>query len=188
MLVEQGEKVVLYAWHREVYGVLLERLKDLNPVLYTGSENTPAKKEASRNAFVSGESKVIIISLRSGAGLDGLQFACRTVVFGELDWSPGVMEQNIGRVDRDGQPDPVFAYFLVADSGSDPVISGVLGLKREQVELVVDPSRPLVEKLQVDPGHVKKLAEAYLEKRRPVVDEEQRRPTVRLVGGRESGR
>ena len=161
LLVESGEKVVLYGWHREVYSIWMERLKEYCPRLYTGTEN-PKQKEESKNAFVNGESKVLIISLRAGAGLDGLQFASKTVVFGELDWSPGVHEQCIGRVYRDGQKDPVMAYFLVSEDGSDPIVSDVVGIKRGQIEGVRDPDASLVEALEVEPGKIKRLAEAYL--------------------------
>lgn len=165
LLVESGERVVLYGWHREVYSLWLERLKDLEPVLYTGSESA-VQKQASKDAFVSGKSKVLIISLRAGAGLDGLQHVSRTVVFGELDWSPGVHEQCIGRVYRDGQQEPVVAYFLLAESGVDPIIADVLQIKREQSDGIRDPGADeLVEQLQVAPGQVRKLAEAFLRER-----------------------
>jgi hypothetical protein len=118
-----------------------------------------------KRAFVAGESKVLILSLRSGAGLDGLQHVCRTVVFGELDWSPGVHEQCVGRVARDGQSDPVAAYYLLADAGSDPIVSDVLGLKRQQADGIRDPNADLVETLQVDDDRIKKLAAAFLEQR-----------------------
>lgn len=161
LLVESGEKVVLYGWHRAVYDIWQAQLADLNPVLYTGSESAN-QKQASVDAFTQGDAQVLIISLRAGAGLDGLQHTCRTVVFGELDWSPMVHEQNIGRVARDGQKDPVMAYMLLADTGSDPIVADVLGLKRAQSEGVRDPNRPLIEQLQVDHDHVKRLAEGYL--------------------------
>lgn len=166
LLVESGEKVVLYGWHREVYSIWLDKLADLNPVMFTGSESQNQKEKA-KEAFVNGDAKVMIISLRSGAGLDGLQYACRTVVFGELDWSPGVLEQNTGRVDRDGQPDPVMAYYLVAESGSDPIMAEVLGLKRAQLQPVINPAGELVEKLERDTDHVRKLAESYLQQVKP---------------------
>lgn len=51
-------------------------------------------------------------------------------MFGELDWSPGVHDQCIGRLDRDGQIKQISAYYLLADSGSDPIISDVLGIKK----------------------------------------------------------
>lgn len=171
ILVESGEKVVLFGWHHEVYKLWGEMLDDLNPAFYTGEES-PAQKEHARLAFLDDApdaAKVLIMSLRAGAGLDGLQAACRTVVFGELDWSPGVHEQCVGRIHRDGQKDPVMAYFLVTDVGADPVIADVLGLKTAQSEGVRDPEADLVEALQVDENHVRKLAEAYLKQRaRPV--------------------
>lgn len=164
LLVESGEKVVLYAWHREFYSIVLDRLKSLKPVMFTGSES-PKQKEDAKQAFLSGESSVLIVSLRAGAGMDGLQSVCRTVVFGELDWSPGVMEQCIGRVFRDGQKEPVIAYYLVAEEGSDPVVSEILGLKRGQIEGLRDPNQDLVEKLEVADDHVKRLAASFLEQR-----------------------
>lgn len=162
MLVESGEKVVLFGWHLDVYKLWAEQLEDLGVRFYTGRESATQKAQAVED-FKADKSKVLVISLRAGAGLDGLQHACSTVVFGELDWSPGVMEQCVGRVARDGQPNPVFAYVLLADCGSDPVIADMLGLKRNQLELALDPDAPVLEKLQVDPDHVKKLAAAYLE-------------------------
>lgn len=164
LLVESGESVVLYGWHREVYSIWLDRLKDLNPVMYTGSE-TANQKDAAKQAFCDGKSPVMIISLRAGAGLDGLQFKSRTVVFGELDWSPGVHEQCIGRIYRDGQPDPVIAYFLLADSGSDPIVADVLGLKKSQIDGIRDPNADLIETLEVEEDRIKKLAEAFLRQR-----------------------
>jgi len=161
MLVEGGEPVVLYGWHHEVYAVWREALADLQPVFFTGKESPKQKWEA-RQAFLEGEAQVLVMSLRAGAGLDGLQAKCRTVVFGELDWSPGVHEQCIGRVHRDGQAEAVMAYFLIADAGSDPVVADVLGLKRQQSEGVRDPQAELVEQLEIDPAHVKRLAAAYL--------------------------
>jgi SNF2 family DNA or RNA helicase len=161
MLVDSGERVLLYGWHRDVYGIWAERLKDLKPAFYTGGE-TERQKATSMERFVKGETPVLAMSLRAGQGIDGLQQHCRTVVIAELDWSPGVHSQCIGRVHRDGQPDPVVAYFLVADSGSDPVVADVLGLKRRQSEAIRDPKADLIETLEIDEGHVRRLAEAHL--------------------------
>ncbi len=166
MLVEEhGEPVVLFGWHREVYGIWLEMLEDLNPAMYTGSES-PAKKGAEMARFMDGDTDVLIISLRSGQGLDGLQRRCATAVIGELDWSPAVIEQCVGRVARDGQERAVFAYYLISKFGSDPIMVDVLGLKKAQLEGVNDPTKREKVIREVDPDHVKKLASAYLKNRR----------------------
>lgn len=138
LIVESGEPVVLFGWHRAVYRIWEEALAPFNPVLYTGSESTAAKAEALER-FKNGYSKVLIMSLRSGAGVDGLQHCCKTVVFGEFDWAPAVHEQCIGRVARDGQMHPVFVYYLMAAAGADPHMVEVLGVKKEQLTGIRSP-------------------------------------------------
>lgn len=163
LLLESGEPVVLFGWHRAVYAIWQEALAQYNPVLYTGSESANQKDEALRK-FQSGESKVLILSLRSGAGLDGLQGVCSLMVFGELDWSPGVHEQCMGRPHRDGQTKPCTAYYLVSDQGADPVMTDVLGIKREQIESVRNPDTALAERIETGEGHLRELAKQFLAK------------------------
>jgi SNF2 family DNA or RNA helicase len=129
--------------------------------MYTGSES-PAQKEEARQRFMRGEGAVLLLSLRSGAGMNGLQEVSSCIVFGELDWSPGVHEQCIGRLNRDGQASPVVAYFLVSEDGSDPVVAETIGLKREQIEGLRDPTLETAETLDVDSARAKRLAEAFL--------------------------
>jgi SNF2 family DNA or RNA helicase len=143
----------------------MEALKEFNPVMYTGSESS-AEKDYSKQKFMSGQSRVMIISLRSGEGIDGLQFVTRTVVIGELDWSPGVIKQDIERVDRDGQADPVMAYYMLSDheDSCDPYMMNALGVKIQQIEGVVDGTKDFIEELQSGGGHIRKMAEAYLKR------------------------
>jgi SNF2 family DNA or RNA helicase len=161
LLLESGEKVVLFGWHRAVYEIWRAKLAEFQPAFYTGSEST-AQKTREFERFVGGETPLAIVSLRAGAGLDGLQKVCSTVAIGELDWSPGVHEQCIGRVHRDGQERPVMAYYLISDDGSDPVIASVLGLKSEQVEGIRNPTADGLERLEKSGDHIKALAERYL--------------------------
>lgn len=174
MRLATTNKVLLFGWHKEVYKIWQEKLAEFKPVLYTGDES-PTQKEESRKAFIEGDSRVLIISLRAGAGLDGLQDVCRTAIFGELDWSPSVHEQCKGRIERDpsewllskgfiGQLDPAFMYFLVANEGSDPFISDILGLKKEQLDGVRYENRDEIKLTEIDPDHMKHLAADYLKR------------------------
>lgn len=165
MLVESGEPVVLFGWHRQVYEIWREQLGDLNPVWYTGSES-PKQKDAARNAFVSGESKLLIVSLRSGAGLDGLQSVSHIAVFGELDWSPAVIKQCIGRVDRDGQTESVLAYFLLSDAedSMDPYMADVLGLKHTQLEGLLNAEVQPFERVDTNHAALRAIATRFLER------------------------
>jgi SNF2 family DNA or RNA helicase len=164
IIAESGEKVVLFGWHRAVYQIWMERLADLHPKLFTGSESGPQKQEAFK-AFTEGDCQVLIMSLRAGAGLDGLQFHCRIGIFGELDWSPQVHDQCGGRIDRPGQENPVVLYYLHATDGSDPVMIDVLGVKKDQSDGILDPDGSEDNDfLDASGDNVKRLAEAYLKK------------------------
>lgn len=160
ILLAAGQPVLLGGWHRDVYDIWLRELSAYNPVLYTGSE-TPAQKAKTVAAFTSGASNLMIMSLRSGAGVDGLQDRCHTAVIGELDWSGKVHEQFIARLDRPGQTQQVDAIYLVSEDGSDPAVMGVLGLKNSQSAGIVDPLSAPAEQ-QADATRIRQLAELYL--------------------------
>lgn len=163
LLLETGEdKIVLAGWHRDVYDIWLEELKAYEPVMYTGSESA-SQKNNSVEEFVNGSSRVFIISLRSGVGLDGLQKVCKCIVLGELDWSPQVHNQVIGRIDRELQQNNVTAFFCLSDYGTDPIMLDVLGLKSSQAHGIVDPLKGITEQVS-DDSHLKKLAQSFLEK------------------------
>ena len=162
MLLSSQEKVLLLGWHRTVYDIWMERLKEFNPVMYTGSES-PTQKAESFKRFTEGDARVLVMSLRSGAGLDGLQEICSTLVFGELDWSPGVHRQAIGRLGRPGQTNGVLAYFCVSKDGSDPVILDTLNIKSMESDKLIEPDVQNGTAAPVEqPQHIKRLAEAIL--------------------------
>lgn len=138
LLLKDCPRVLLAGWHREVYDIWREALEPFNPVLYTGTESA-AGKQRSVDAFTSGDSRVMMMSLRSGAGLDGLQYHCQDAVIGELDWSPQVHYQLIGRLRRPGQEKHVNAHYLHTNWGSDPVVVEMLGIKADQSRGINDP-------------------------------------------------
>jgi SNF2 family DNA or RNA helicase len=161
MLVEQGERVVVFGWHKGVYNIYRQRLAKHSPAFYTGEESQNQRR-AAKQAFLAGESRVLVMSLRVAAGLDGLQHVCRTVVFGELDWAWGAMDQCECRVFRDGQREQVQSFYPLSDSGSDPIVSEVLGLKRWQLEGAMDPkAMEVVQQFNTGDG-IRRLAERYL--------------------------
>lgn len=162
MLLESEEKLVLFGWHRAVYDIWNETLADMKPVMYTGSES-PKQKAAAEDAFIQGDARILIMSLRSGAGVDGLQRATNIAVFGELDWSPQVHEQAIGRLRRDGMSDsPPVAYFLNSASGSDPAIMETLQIKRNQSEPMLSPDGQLLANSVQDANRARTLARQVL--------------------------
>lgn len=164
MIVESHGPVVLFGWHRAVYARWLDLLSDFNPLMITGSES-PKQKHENKMSFIRGESKVLIVSLGSGGGMDGLQGVCDRVVFGELDWSPSIHKQAIGRLHRPGQEKQVFAYFLHTAVGSDPRMMDVLDVKRQQNDQVVSPDEALFKPATDSGSRIRELAEEFLASR-----------------------
>lgn len=163
LLLESDIPIMLMGWHRDVYDIWMKELADFNPVMYTGSESDKQKNEA-KEAFVTGKTNLFIMSLRSGAGLDGLQYRCSTIIFGELDWSPKIHEQVIGRAEREGQEEQVTAIYLNSDDGSDPPMVELLGLKASQSSGIVDPNAPLTQR-HSDKSRIQALAEQFLKRK-----------------------
>lgn len=179
LLLQSEQKIVIWGWHRDVYEILMDRLAEFNPLLYTGTES-PTQKAKAEKAFkapyldprdpdvdaaaLADQCRVLIMSLRSGAGVDGMQKVARVGVFAELDWSPQVHEQAIGRLRRDGMDEesPVVAYFLVTDDGSDPALMEVLGIKRQQAEQLMSKDGRLFNNATNDPARAKRLARQVL--------------------------
>ncbi len=137
LLLQSEQRVLLFGWHHAVHDIWAERLRRHNPAMYTGRE-TNRQKERSLEDFTAGRSRVLIMSLRSGAGIDGLQKVVNTLVFGELDWSPAVHKQAMGRPGRPGQTKPVRAYFCTTDEGSDPAMLETLDVKAMQAHGLIE--------------------------------------------------
>ncbi|NLL54738.1 MAG: DEAD/DEAH box helicase, partial [Clostridiales bacterium] len=129
MLLEGGEKVLLFAHHHAVMDLYKRELKAYRPAFITGRENESAKQQA-LTRFMEGKTDLCCISLRSASGLNLQRASC--VVFGELDWSPAVHSQAEDRAHRIGQEDSLLCYYLVSPRGSDQAMQEALGLKVSQ--------------------------------------------------------
>lgn len=170
VLLERGEKVLIFCWHHEVYDILERELKEFRPVRYMG-EQTPAQKAESKRRFmlpshVAESSQVMLMSLRAAPGLDGLQDVCSSCVYAELDWSPAVQIQCTGRLWRELNSgtgmNQVLEAFLLAEDGSDPAMAELLGIKTQQLEGLMRPDQDSgVEVEQADPERIKTMLLDY---------------------------
>ncbi|MCY0290188.1 DEAD/DEAH box helicase [Pseudomonas aeruginosa] len=130
-LLEAEQPTIVFAHHHAVQDMLLDLLKDFNPVCITGRQTKEEKWQAVQD-FKSGKTSLVIIGLRSATGIDGLQGRVKAVVFAELDWSPAVHSQAEDRGHRDGLMDSLLCYYLVSENGTDPEMQEALGIKVSQ--------------------------------------------------------
>ena len=136
IIVEQGQKIVLVGFHREVYSIWLEEFKNIEVAMYTGSES-PKDKIDSFERFTNGDAMVFILSLQSAEGIDGLQHVCNTILIAELPWNKSKIEQSVGRLDRDGQKHFVDCLYLLTDGGSDPIILDLIARKSADTDALI---------------------------------------------------
>lgn len=135
-LLENSEKVIVWAHHHEVIDKIFEHYKD-RAVKVDG--RTPAQKrdEAVRR-FQEDPSIRVFIGGIHAAGVGITLTSARTVVFAELDWVPAWVTQAEDRAHRIGQEDSVLVQHLVLDGSLDARIAKVLIEKQEIYEKALD--------------------------------------------------
>jgi SWI/SNF-related matrix-associated actin-dependent regulator of chromatin subfamily A-like protein 1 len=137
-MMGQHHKVVVFAHHREVLEALQKNLVAFKPVLVYGGLTAEIKQTAI-DSFVRDQDTRIFLAqtLASGVGINGLQGVCNVCIFVELDWSPGIMDQAIGRLRRIGQHDTVFVYYLSVRDSMDTMMDELLTDKRVIIENIM---------------------------------------------------
>ena len=161
-LLDNGEKVLLFAHHHAVMDIYKKELTSYHPAFLTGQETTKQKDDAVAR-FMEGKTNLCVISLRAASGLNLQRASC--VVFGELDWSPAVHSQAEDRAHRMGQKDSILCYYLVAPQGSDRDMQDALGLKVSQFVALMGDKTPELSSVQdaqqAAKAHIEKMLEQY---------------------------
>lgn len=154
-LVEQGEKVIMFAHHRDVQDELAAAFPGAARI---AGGDTAAKKNEAVNRFQGcgrcgvnkqdhdgldhdwqpNDCMVLVASL--GAAREGLTLtASSNVVFFEVGWTPGDQEQNEGRIHRIGQDADICNYWYLASAGTiDEYMINLLDEKRKVLAGVLD--------------------------------------------------
>lgn len=113
------DAVLVFAHHREVVSRLAEgfRAAGHEPAVITGETSAEDRKRA-QDDIQNGRKRVFIGSIHA-CGVAITLTAASTVVFAELDWTPGRMVQAEDRAHRIGQKNAVLAQHLVVDGSID---------------------------------------------------------------------
>ncbi|HEY0512214.1 MAG TPA: SNF2-related protein [Thermoanaerobaculia bacterium] len=123
-LVEQAgrwvgaeEKTLVFVAHRETLDLLkgaIERQGRRTGVFH--EDLSPERRDIEVAQFRLPEGPSILISTEAGGEGRNFQF-CRRLVLFDLPWSPGVVEQRIGRLDRIGRTIPTEILYFRPPSG-----------------------------------------------------------------------
>ena len=132
-----GERLVVFAHHREIQHAVLEHFPNALHIL---GEDSPSARDAALRAFQApdcAENQLIVCSIEvAGQGLTLTRSS--NVVFLELDWTPARHDQAEDRCHRIGQTDAVNASYLLAAGTIDETISTLLERKRAVIAAVTD--------------------------------------------------
>jgi SWI/SNF-related matrix-associated actin-dependent regulator of chromatin subfamily A-like protein 1 len=132
-----GERLVVFAHHREIQRALLGRFPSALHIL---GEDSHIARDAALRAFQAPdgpENQLVVCSIEvAGQGLTLTRSS--NVVFLELDWTPAKHDQAEDRCHRIGQEDSVNASYILAAGTIDETISTLLERKRAVIGAVTD--------------------------------------------------
>jgi hypothetical protein len=132
-----GERLVVFAHHREVQRAVLARFPGALHIL--GDDSHVAREGAVQDFQADDRrgNQLIVCSIEvAGQGLTLTRSS--NVVFLELDWTPARHDQAEDRCHRIGQRDAVTASYLLAAGTVDETISTLLERKRAVIGAVTD--------------------------------------------------
>jgi SWI/SNF-related matrix-associated actin-dependent regulator of chromatin subfamily A-like protein 1 len=132
-LVEQNEKVVVFAYHTETVEYLQKALNKYKPVVIYGK--TPVeKRDGIAKQFQNDPETMVFVGNIQAAG-EGIDlFAARYVVFVETNWLYKDIEQCIARCNRKGQTRQVIAQFItILNSVDEYVLSTALQRRKNSL-------------------------------------------------------
>jgi len=136
-LLDEVEKVVLFAHHHEVVDGLYEILKSFGCVVLDGRCNEKQRAAAVATFQEDPNCRIFLGSI--GAASVGLTLtAASNVVFAELDWVPANMTQAEDRCHRIGQKNAVLVQHLVLDGSLDARMAKVVVRKQKIVNMALD--------------------------------------------------
>ena len=137
-LLDSGtEKLLVFAYHREVNQMLAERLARFNPVTITG--DTPAlTRQYNVDSFQANPETRVAIGNLVSMGTGWTMTAAHDVVFVEASWVPGENEQCADRAHRIGQHESVMLHYLVVEGSLDARILSSAAMKTKNSRAVLD--------------------------------------------------
>lgn len=135
-VLQDGKQVVLFAHHKETVALLRKGLAQ-HGVEYIDGSVKPEKRFEKSNLFLMENSpiRVMIITIAGREGID--LYSASDIIFVEREWVPAWEEQAESRLHRNGQKNPVNAYYLSANKTADEKLEKMVSEKRRIVGSVI---------------------------------------------------
>lgn len=135
VFLESGEKLVVFAHHREALAGLLTAFPDAAHIL---GEDEVVARQAAVERFQSDPACQLMLCSQQAGGFGLTLTAASNVAFLELGWNPAVHDQAEDRCHRIGQSRQVTAWYLLAAGTVDEPIAELIERKRAVVSAAAD--------------------------------------------------
>jgi len=133
---QRGEKTLVFVAHEETLALLRTTLTNRVQLASAAfhEQLTAARRDIEVAQFRQAAGPSLLISTECGGEGRNFEFCHRLVLF-DLPWSPGVVEQRIGRLDRIGRKIPVEIVFFRPPAGIGRDVADVF----EEIGLFAEP-------------------------------------------------
>lgn len=136
-VLEEKDKVVVFAQHHSVIDSIWNQLAHYNPVKVDGRDSME-KRQESVDLFQNHNDYRIFIGQIQAAGVGLTLTRANHVIFAELDWVPGNISQAEDRCHRIGQQDNVLVQHIVMEGSLDARMAKTLVNKQNVIDQSLD--------------------------------------------------
>jgi SWI/SNF-related matrix-associated actin-dependent regulator 1 of chromatin subfamily A len=134
--LETGEKIIVFAIHKDIISILQNEFKK-KCVVVDGDTSLPNRQKAVTD-FQNKKEITVFIGNIQAAGVGITLTAASTVVFLELPWTPGELEQASDRCHRIGQKNAVNIYYLLGQDTIEEKLAQIIDSKRKVLSKIID--------------------------------------------------
>lgn len=172
-VLEEKDKVVVFAYHRDVVDALMDAFDGVAVKLVGGMSEK--KKDEAVTRFQTDPKVRVFVGNIIAAGVGITLTAADTVVFAELDWVPGNISQAEDRCHRIGQLNTVNVYHIVIDKSLDARLANTLIEKQKVMDKALNTKSKKRKRKETNKIAVPKIPEVPSEDAtKPAVSEEDR--------------
>ncbi len=139
----KDEKLVVFAFHREVQDALAAALQEYKPLTITGDMTVGARRTAIQQFQTDPAARLIVCSLKAAQTAITLTSA-RSALMVELDWTPSALEQAEDRIHRISQTCQVEITYLHASDTLDDRMVELIDAKRKKISVLNAVAAPAV--------------------------------------------
>lgn len=135
--LDSGEKLVVFAWHTDAINDIANMFKDMAVVV--DGRTSSIQKQKNIDEFQNNPDIKLFIGQITAAGIGINLTAASSLAIVEFPWTPGDLEQAMGRIDRIGQKSPVISFYYLVGAGTvDEDTAMLLDEKSEMLDKTLD--------------------------------------------------